>query len=276
MRMRSGIWFAAGAAVLAGAALLAEAPRSLRGQRAPNAELRRQTFATEATAPTSGPVSQRSSRSMYEYWKEAYDRLEDHPDAGINAEGFKIDPALNGEWIGVNAITNGRIYGVYFNGYTFRGDGSGGFERVVHTLRNNSQLVHNASMDLNYPFIWGIEAGMTDDQQPVTLVRVVFQDGTWMRLYYAVFENGSVGMVLFDEQRQRPSNERNVFYEGRSLIADWEAHKEEIRVAIVRQYNARQRLNQQTLISQMMAQEQMNHYLFMNTMNMGWCGSIVC
>lgn len=216
-----------------------------------------------------------TEKSFFDYFKEAHNRLTAHPNADIDAAGFKFDPKVVGEWMSV-VPTSGKVYGVIFNGYTFQSDGTGILQRTAHTLRQNNQLLHNPQMDLDLPFAWGVEEAFTDKQEPVTLIRVGFEDGSWFRMYYGAFENGNLGFVLFDEQKQVPSTERNVYYPAQALLDDWARNKEKTRLALVKLFKARQEMQQQAVFNNMMITNQMNHFLFMNTMNIGFCGSISC
>ena len=256
------------AALIVAGTLPAQKPRAT----VPVKDIRSRMFAAQKT----GPKTRSMDKTFFDYFRESAERLSDHPNADINAQGFKYDALLAGEWISPNAITHGKVYGIYFNGYTFREDGTGVFQRTVHTLRKNMQLAHNPAEDLDYPFVWGVEVAYTENQEPVTLVRVAFEDGTWMRMYYAAFEQDdgkrALGFVYFDEETQRPVNEKTILYPGADVLADWEQNQEVVRQSVVDFYKKKKALDDSIMVQQMMRNEMTNHMLFMNTMNIGWCG----
>ena len=136
-----------------------------------------------------------------------------------------------------------------------------------YSLRKSGRVLLNKRKVQHLPFSWGVELHHTAKKEPVTMIRMGFKDNSFIRVYYAYFteqRKKALGTIYFDEKSQRASNEKTMFYPKSVMERDFRKNGAKLAKALTDAYLTDQQVMQMTINSNI------NHMLFMNTLNMGW------
>ena len=209
------------------------------------------------------PTKSSGQKNFNDYFAEAANRLRNHP----SDRNLKIDPKVVGSFVRMEAGPS-RSYSL--NVYTNEFSNNGRGQMTIEKVYLNKQMQLSAETTAQLPFTWGVELHKTNNNEPVTLVRMKFNDGSSILFYYAIDTKNSMGAVLFDEQSNRAGN-KVLFVQQSAFQKDWAANNSKVRDTLVQSYKTNRDIDEMKLINQNMMMGN-NNMLMLKTMNAGFTG----
>jgi hypothetical protein len=146
-------------------------------------------------------------------------------------------------------------------------NGTGVWEKNPFYLMTDGSLQFSDSEYAKYDIQWGVEEHYTENNEPVTLLRLTFTiDGSHLRLYYAFTDDNLIASITYDEAAGKPSEETWMWNTKDVFLADWEKNNSKVRDALYEAYTTDRECDQLYWDTMFMI-EQSNHNMMMNIIN---------
>ncbi|MBN2442596.1 MAG: hypothetical protein JXJ04_14675 [Spirochaetales bacterium] len=148
--------------------------------------------------------SESGNKTWFDYFAEAENRLTANP----QDDNFQLDPGLAGEWKGLETIMD--EYGVLLKYFKFNKDATGYLEIVPILLHTDKTLIAHTERSKKYSFLWGVNVIYTDDNQPVTMIKLYFEDSSSLWYYYAKYSSNGACFFPYDEKTNSTGKPMNL------------------------------------------------------------------
>ena len=224
-------------------------------------------YSEDDSGDNSGYSASGSEKTMWDYFKENVDRLKKHPNSDAAKNGYKYDSAIVGEWMAYQAVKG--EYKVMINYFRFNSDGTGRFEQTPIVLMKNKTVKIDLTATLASDFEWGIEVVYGDDKRAVTLITMIFGDGSLIDVYYAYDTGGMLGFIYYDRYNQTTTGQLSIFYPKSKVQKGWNSggDQEVIRKALADAYDRDSAPMSDMEFGTLWYMNQMQHLTMMNIIN---------
>jgi hypothetical protein len=214
------------------------------------------TTVYQTTTTVQNTVSNRIEKTWNECFSEAESRLVTH---SLDTNFFH-DPQLAGEWKGVEP--NYNTYGLDFRYIRLNPDATGYLEFVPTQLSTKKTFILQEDKGLYLNFKWAVSVDW-DGSQPVTLIKLLFDDGTYLWFYYAKFSEGALSIYQFNDASGKAEGPQINLYDASEFDREWNSGMgTKLGQAMWDYYQKKKRINEQRILDLMS-----ENFIFQNTLN---------
>ena len=174
-------------------------------------------------------------------FRDANSRLTTNPEDS----NFRLDPGIVGEWKCQDIISNNE-YGILIKSFRFNGNATGVVDFNYYILYDDQKLYLQSNKSKSYSFYWGIVVEYTDNNEPVTMLKLQFSDGSYLWYYYGKFSNSNICLIQYNDKTGKPGDATNL-RTNTVFDKDWNSNYDEICKVIWNHYQKSQAIDKQKI-----------------------------